>query len=117
MKRFIFIGLVLAFAAALYAAIGAANLSADARRGRAWYFTNDHTQAFTVWEAQLVAKLEADGLEYNKQRLSASAARKAQISSLSETFRGASNEQMTAIVAYVQSLGLSVEALNRTKLP
>ena len=105
MRKIFLISVLLAILAApVFSAIGAASLSADARRGWAWYFTNDHTQNFSVWEAQLVAHLETQGLEYNKQRLESNAARKAKIDSIREALRGATDEQINAALA---ALGLN----------
>ena len=104
MKRFLFIGLVLIFASVLFSAIGAAGFTADAKRGFAWYFTNDHTKNWADYEAQFIAHLEAQGLEWNKQRLEANAARKAKIESIREALRGATGEQINAALT---ALGLN----------
>jgi hypothetical protein len=105
MKKIFLISVLLALLAApVFSAIGAASLSVDARRGWSWFFTNNHTQAFAVWEAQLVVHLEAQGLEYNKQRLESNAARRAKIDSIREALRGATDEQINAALA---ALGLN----------
>jgi hypothetical protein len=105
MKKIFLISILLAFVSALlFSAIGAANLSVDARRGWAWFFTNDHTKTFAVWEAQLAAHLEAQGIEYNKQRLESNAARRAKINAIRESLHGATDEQINAALA---ALGLN----------
>jgi hypothetical protein len=57
-----------------------------------------------VWEAQLAAHLEAQGIEYNKQRLESNAARRAKINAIRESLRGATDEQINAALA---ALGLN----------
>lgn len=103
-KIFLIFVLFAILAAPVFSAIGAASLSVDARRGWAWFFTNDQSQNFSVWEAQLVAHLEAQGLEYNRQRLDSNATRRAKIDAIREALRGATDEQITAALT---ALGLN----------
>jgi hypothetical protein len=48
--------------------------------------------------------LEAQGIEYNKQRLESNAARRAKINAIRESLRGATDEQINAALA---ALGLN----------
>ena len=104
MKRFLFVGIVLVFAASLFAAIGAGSFSADAKRGFAWYFTGDHTKNWADYEAQFIVHLEAQGTEWNKQRLESNEARKAKVAAIREALRGATDERINAALA---ALGLN----------
>jgi hypothetical protein len=97
MKRFLIVGLILVFFGVLFSAIGAGSLSVDARRGLAWYFTNDHTKLYAEWEPQLIAYIEAQGLEWNKQRIEANAAHRADVVAIVAALRGATPEQLAAI--------------------
>lgn len=103
MKKLFVIFSILILCGTQFAAIGAGDLSTDAKRGWAWFFTNDYTQNYSIWEAALIVHLEAQGIEYNLQRLEANAASKEKIESIRTALRGATDEQITAILT---ALGL-----------
>jgi hypothetical protein len=105
MKTKILVILILVIIAAitLYASIGAGDFSSDAKKGWSWHFTGDHTQNFSVWEPQLKAWLEIQGQEYNTERINSDISRKANVESIRNALRGATDAQIEAALA---ALGL-----------
>ena len=96
MKK-LFIILLILGSMTLPAAIGAGSFTVDARRGMGFYFLNDHTKLFADWEPLLIAWLEAQGLEWNAQRIEASAAHRADVQAIALALRTATPEQLAAI--------------------
>jgi hypothetical protein len=79
-------------------AIGAADLSAKAKRGWSWRFGQDGAM-FAEWEGKLKEELERQGLIHNIRRLELDEARSMKIAALRESMRDASDEQLDAALA------------------
>jgi hypothetical protein len=83
----------------LYAAIGANDLSSNAKKGWAWFFTKDQSANFSVWEGQLKAFIEANGVQLNIQRLNENDTRRETIKAITDSLRVVDDAKLTQIKA------------------
>jgi hypothetical protein len=99
-KRFILLALcVLAIVGTLYAAIGTNDLSNNAKKGWAWFFTKDQSTNYSVWEPQLKAFIEANGIQLNIQRLNENDGRRATIQAIQDSLRVIDDSKLTQVKA------------------
>lgn len=105
MKKILIAICLLALSVSVFSAIGAGAFSVEAKRGFSWYFAqSDIIVDWTIYEAKWVAMMEAQGIEWNKQRLEQKEGRKEKIVQIREALRGATDEQINAALA---ALGLN----------
>jgi hypothetical protein len=97
MKKLFIILLLIVISCPLFSAIGAGSFTVDARRGMGFYFMNDHTKLYAEWEAQLIAWIETQAIEWNKQRIEANANHRADVTAIVAALRAATPEQLAAI--------------------
>jgi hypothetical protein len=79
-------------------AIGAADLSAKAKRGWSWKFGQDD-EAFSAWEAKLKTEIETQGIVHNIRRLEENQERKISVETIKTKLVDASDEQLAAAIA------------------